>query len=182
MLKNNKRVWISWEIQRRSIELSRILGCSPYIFEYKGLLRYPKSFLKVITILFKEKPSILFVQNPSMILATFACIIGRVFSILIVVDRHTTFLLSNPKMPFLERWFFLTLHRFSIKNAAITIVTNKYLAGIVRNLKGTPFVLPDPLPTFSSIDKPILTGARKFLIPSSFGTDEPIYNLLEAAK
>jgi len=176
------RVWISWEIQRRSMELCRILGCSFYIFEYKGLLRYPKSFLKTFLILAKEKPSILFVQNPSMILAALACAIGKITPISIVVDRHTTFLLSNPKMPFLKRWSFMTLHRFTIRNAAITIVTNEYLARIVRSLKGTPFVLPDPLPAFSPVRSPVLKGKWKILVPSSFGKDEPIMNILEAAR
>jgi glycosyltransferase involved in cell wall biosynthesis len=182
MLYHKKRVWISWEIQRRSIELSKVLGCSTYIFEYNGFLRYPKSFLKVFLILFNEKPQILFVQNPSMILAALACIIGKIVPISIVVDRHTTFLLSNPKMPFLKRWSFLAMHRFTIKNATLTIVTNEYLAEIVKDLNGTSFVLPDPLPAILPQNRPDTKGIWKFLIPSSYGNDEPIINLLEAAK
>jgi glycosyltransferase involved in cell wall biosynthesis len=75
----------------------------------------------------------------------------------------------------------MMLHRFTIKNAAITIVTNHYLAGIVKSLKGTPFVLPDPLPGFSTIRRPALKGKWNILVPSSFGKDEPIINVLEAA-
>lgn len=70
----NKRIWISWEKQRRSIELSKRLGCKLYIIEKSGLFRYPYSIFKTILILIKERPDLFFVQNPSMFLATLACI------------------------------------------------------------------------------------------------------------
>ena len=68
-----KRIWISWETQRRSIELAKKINCELYIIEAKGVMRYPISIFKTLLIIFKTKSDVLFVQNPTMILATVAC-------------------------------------------------------------------------------------------------------------
>ena len=92
---SQKRVWFTWERQRRSIELAKTFRCKLFIIEYNGFKRYPLSILKTICILKKTKPDILFVQNPSMILATLACIYKLIYNTTVIVDRHSTFLLSE---------------------------------------------------------------------------------------
>jgi len=179
-----KRIWISWETQRRSIELSNKLNCKLFIIELHGLLRYPLSILKTILILLKENPSIFFVQNPSMVLALIACFYGKLVKIPLIIDRHTTFLLDKYTIQHWNRRVFLFLSRYTIRNALITIVTNEGLIDLVKQSQGNPFVLPDPLPDISPIKKKSFStfSRMNLLVPSSFGFDEPVFAILNASK
>lgn len=175
-----KRVWLAWETQRRSVELAGKLGCKLYIIEYEGIIRYPVSIIKTINILIRTKPDILFVQNPSMILAALACIYRLITEVPVVVDRHTTFRLHKPHSGSFRIWLFMRLHYFTIRMADLTIVTNDFLAGLVKHIGGSPFVLPDKLPYFISNNKIELKGKRNILLISSFGEDEPIEEAIDA--
>jgi glycosyltransferase involved in cell wall biosynthesis len=176
----NKRVWISWEKQRRSIELAHHFGCDLFIFEYAGTLRYPKSIWHTLLVLRREKPKLFFVQNPSMILATFACLYGKITSTFIIIDRHTTFLLTRKPRNTPQIFIFKLLHRLTLRFADLTIVTNDFLADIVRSFRGRPFVLPDKLPLLEVAEKTPLKGEKNILLISSFGADEPIEEVLAA--
>ena len=181
-----KRIWIAWETQRRSLELAKHFNCNLFIIEHQGSTRYYKSFVETIRILRDEKPDIIFVQNPSMILATIACL-HRIFtSIPVVVDRHTTFLLSQKyqKKPWLRykpsMIIFRLMHRFTIKFASLTIVTNDFLANIVEKSGGRAFVLPDKLPQLPEVVNLELAGKKNILFITSFGNDEPIMEVVDA--
>ena len=65
---NKKRLWLAWERQRRTLELAKHFKCKLFALEYQGIKRIPLSILKTISIIISEKPDVLFVQNPSMIL------------------------------------------------------------------------------------------------------------------
>lgn len=177
-----KRVWITWERQRRSLELAKKLGCDLYVMEYTGLMKYPKAILKTFGILRSTKPDILFVQNPSMILAAFACIYKFASQTTLIVDRHTTFLLTRKYRNTPKIIIFKLLHRFTIRHADLTIVTNEFLAGLVRRLNGRPFILPDKLPDLPNEKKLTLQGRRTVLLISSFGIDEPVREAIEAMR
>lgn len=90
-------VWIAWESQRRSLTLSSKLGCSLRILDFGGgdLLRYPWSACRTLVLLFSQRPSLVVVQNPSMALAALACACKRALGFVLVVDRHSNFLLSG---------------------------------------------------------------------------------------
>lgn len=177
-----QRVWIAWEYQRRSIELSKKLNCKLYVINHEGILRYPLSIMKTLLIFFHTKPQILFVQNPSMILTALSCVLCRFWKVRLIVDRHTTFLIDKRSTRSLKRRFFLTLHFFTLRNAFLTIITNDHLANLVLQAKGKPFVLPDPLPTISPVHLIQLRGKRNVLFPSSFGEDEPLQPVIEAMR
>ena len=177
-----ERMWIVWEQQRRSEELARRLSCSFHVFDLKGLRRYPVSIAGTVALLARHRPRYLFVQNPSMILAGLACLYGMVTRNVVVVDRHTTFLLNKPKTFSIWRTVFLTLHYLTLRTASLTIVTNSYLAKLVREAGGRPFVLPDPIPVLSPMSVSHLEGRRNVLFVSSFGDDEPVAEVLEAAR
>lgn len=177
---SQKRVWLTWEHQRRSIELAKRLGCELFIIEYNGLLRYPKSIFSTITILRNNRPDILFVQNPSMILAMVACIYKLFRKIPVIVDRHTTFLLNEKGRNIFYIFVFKLLNRFTIQFADLTIVTNDFLASLVRKSKGKPFVLPDRLPEFNSTKSIRLKGKYNVLLISSFNKDEPIKDVIHS--
>ncbi len=178
--KIKRRIWITWETQRRSIELARQFNCELFIIEHEGVVRYPKSIKRTLQILHSRKPTILFVQNPSMILAAIACTYGIIFRTTVVVDRHTTFQLNKKVRLTPRNILFRLLHRYTIRFSSLTIVTNNYLADIVNSLKGTAFVLPDKLPLMEPSGHMAVKGRKNVLLISSFAADEPLTEVLSA--
>ena len=68
-----EKLWIAWEKQRRSTVLSKEFNAKLYQFNNSGKLRYPIVITKTLFLLIKKRPKILFVQNPSTVLAFLAC-------------------------------------------------------------------------------------------------------------
>lgn len=150
--------------------------------DYSGLSRYPRAIFQTIWVVLKERPKILFVQNPSMILAALACIIKRLSGIPVIVDRHTTFRLGKEKGGSLRVWFFMRLHYFTLRNADLTIVTNRYLADLVEEAHGKAAILPDKLPEFGRVTPIPLECEKNIVLISSFGEDEPFANVIQTAR
>lgn len=173
-MKKSNRVWITWETQRRSIELAKTLNCKLYLFESSGILRYPKNIINTFKVMCDDSTHTIFVQNPSMILATVVCIYKLIYNKKVIVDRHSTFFLDRTNRYSLKSIIFRALHKFTIKNADLTIVTNKYLANMVEKMDGNAFVLPDKLPEINQTKNYDVDGKFNVLLISSFGEDEPI--------
>lgn len=180
---SNARLWITWERQRRSFELARAFGCELAVFDSGGILgRYLGLAAKTILLVLRRRPSVLFVQNPSMILATVACLIGPLLGVPVVVDRHTTFLIGKDVRASFRRRVFWMLHLFTLRRAALTIVTNATLADMVRAAGGTPVVLPDRIPSLRPVSDYQTVGAPCVVCPASYGEDEPVETILEACR
>lgn len=174
------KIWITWETQRRSITLSKHLGCRIFVFDIEGFLRYPLCIIKTLFTLLIYHPKLLFVQNPSIVLAAFSCLYCSITGTKLIVDRHSNFRLNKPQSGSIAIWFFMRFHYYSLKHADLTIVTNNYIADLVKKANGQPIVLPDKLPSFSN-DLPVISkqGIRLTLI-CSFGSDEPVREVIEA--
>lgn len=178
------RIWITWENQRRSRELAAHFQCRIFVFEGAGFLRYPKAIFHTLWTLMAERPRVVFVQNPSMVLAALAVTWGLVSPSKVVVDRHTTFLLNHAGPNTVGLRLFKALHRYTLKHADLTIVTNEYLATLVRERDGRPAVLPDKLPTLNpspSAAHEMPQGVPTVLFIASFAEDEPIEEAVSAA-
>jgi glycosyltransferase involved in cell wall biosynthesis len=181
-----KPTWIAWETQRRSQTLSRSLGYRLCIFEHErlGWFRYPWSALRTLALLVSERPSLVVVQNPSMVLAALACACKRALGFSLVVDRHSNFLLSPRAAKGAKGWkrrLFLALSRYSIRNADITIVTNPEIAARVARESGRPFILPDPYPDLDIAPRPPGRAVANVVFVCSWADDEPIREMMEAA-
>jgi glycosyltransferase involved in cell wall biosynthesis len=72
------------------------------------------------------------------------------------------------------------LHRYTLKSADLTIVTNQYLSSIVESLGGRALVLPDKLPDLHPKSSVKLEASISLLMISSFGQDEPIEEVIKA--
>lgn len=177
-----ERIWIAWEHQRRSKELAKALDCSLYIFADSGPLRYPKSIGKTLRLLLKERPRVVFVQNPSMVLAALVCLFKCLDrSLYVVVDRHTTFCLNRQRRFSLFDLVFFLLNGYTLKKSDLTIVTNRFLADIVEKKGGRPFILPDRLPMLDQqVTVDGLGSAFNVLLISSYADDEPIEEVFAA--
>jgi glycosyltransferase involved in cell wall biosynthesis len=179
----NKRLWVTWERQRRSLELAPTFHCQLAVIEYDGVLgRYARSLARTLTLVLRQRPAVLFVQNPSMVLAAFACVIGQALRIPVVVDRHTTFLIGKDVGITLLGRVFWMLHHFTLRRAALTIVTNAALADLVREAGGRPAVLPDRIPVLRPTSRYPTVDAACVVFPASYGEDEPLEAVLEACR
>lgn len=185
----NKAIWITWEVQRRNRELSKALGAK--LFEFAelhsryGVKKYKKYFIgpfKTLKVLFKEKPDIVFCQNPSIVLSMLMVIVGLLTKIKVVVDAHYGGVIpSRGKHWFLNVAAYL-IHRY----ADMVIVTNEEHKSIIDARGGTGYILQDKLPAIRD-DRKETTNIfnqhqHNLLFVCSFGKDEPYQELVDAAR
>ncbi len=177
------RVWISWEHHRRSTSISQILEAQ--LFELgigkNGLRRYGTCLWQTLRIITIKRPEIVFVQNPSVILAVFSTLLGRMLSIQVVIDAHNVGItFEHPRQGLRALGQFLD--NVAIRMAKLTIVTNSFLAEKVTAKGGVPFVLPDPIPQLWQ-DKTIdFSGKVAVLAICTFAGDEPYQELLQCGR
>ncbi len=176
------RIWLTWEVQRRNRTLSKKLDATLYelISKKRGLARYAELIVKSYQVLINEKPRLLFVQNPSLVLALWAVLNRPFFSYRLIVDAHNAGLYPAEGRSVLLNF----IASFVIRFADITLVTNAPLALVVINKKGRPFVLPDPLPDL--LPKPAHKHRAKtkaaLTYVCTWANDEPTPELIEAAR
>lgn len=179
MTKVYSRVWITWEKQIRNKSLSRKFDAKLYEFDYpqSALPRYIKSIVKTLVVLFGQRPKVVFVQNPSIVLALLAvlskCILGNI----LVVDAHNVGLYPSGKL-------FKLLAKIILKYSSFTIVTNHALADYVELMGGRPLIIPDPLPSFHNEHelRCMDVDATAVLFICSWANDEPYLEVFKAAE
>ncbi|MEZ4600294.1 MAG: hypothetical protein R2940_10960 [Syntrophotaleaceae bacterium] len=177
-----KKIWITWERQRRNRELSKALNVELFeLYEIDNIknyfLKYYTGIYKTIKILLKEKPQIVFCQNPSLVLAFFMTMTKKIFKTRVCVDAHNAGLFPAEG----KSRFLLLLARIVQKCADITIVTNKNLQVFVEKNGGRGVVLPDRIPTFFNTRTLQLKGRLNLLFICTFSSDEPYQAVFDAA-
>lgn len=176
-----KLVWITWERHRRTIELSLAIPHTDlHELVLDGLfppVRYLLLLLRTAIVLLKCRPRIVVVQNPSLILTSFALIASRLIKFRLIVDAH-----NEGVIPFSEnrRWL-LPIYQIIQRGTDLTIVTNYELAKIVERNGGRAFVLEDKIPHFSDPKKINLKGDKNALLVCTFEKDEPYAEVIKAA-
>jgi hypothetical protein len=179
----SSRIWITWEKQRRNATISQALGCRLFEFDlkYRSVIRYPVALALTLLTFIRERPTHIFVQNPSMVLSAFAVVYGRLFRIPVIVDTHNAGIEPLRRKPTWE----LTIARFILRHAALTILSNERLAKDVYAEPGmAPIaVLPDPIPHLPAPStKPALLGRKNALFICTWAEDEPYLEVIKAAK
>jgi glycosyltransferase involved in cell wall biosynthesis len=174
------RIWVTWETQRRNVTLSAELDARLHVFDTgrKGWGRYLTCLCKTAGVYREQKPGIIFVQNPSMILALFSVLYGKVFRVPVIIDAHNAGLFPcEGKKAWANR-----LAASIVKLATVTIVTNEPLAFHVEEMGGKPFVLPDPLPNLKVAEGNgmRLKGKHNVLYVCTYAEDEPYADVINA--
>jgi glycosyltransferase involved in cell wall biosynthesis len=174
-------LWVSWERQRRNRGIAEALhiplaeiDASPY-----GPLRYVAALAFTLRRILAERPRILFVQNPSVVLAATAVLSAGLLGLIVIVDAHNAAIipLASTNLSRL-RW----LYRWVVRHAFLTIVSNTNLAEVVAGAGGRPFVLPDPIPNLPSRKmQSVATRQSTVLFICTFAADEPYRELIHAA-
>lgn len=178
-----KTTFIAWDPYTRRAELlGRHLGASVHhIYHgqrgklFQAPVRYLTQGLQTWTVLSRERPDIVFVQNPPIVCAVLAFFYARWYHARYVIDSHTAAFDSS-------KWkWSLGLHRWLSQRAAATIVHNESQAQIVNRWGCRHCVLGDPLGDDPSGEDFPLSGDSNVAVISTFGADEPLETVMETA-
>lgn len=170
--------WLTWQSHRRTENIASYYEIPVKVITSKsrGLIRYLRVSLQTVQYLFRSRPKVLIVQNPSMVLTLLAVLLRPMFRYRLVVDAHNEavqpFINTNPCLVRISRWL--------LRRSDLTIVTNQALAEHVRAAGGTSVVLPDRIPelnpSVTSRSRPRVTG----VMICTYAEDEPLAEFLEA--
>ncbi len=179
-----KIVYISWQPYcSRSDNTARELGGKSYMvyFDFFGshyftiVLKYFFQAIKTLSILFRDRPDVVFVMSPPV----FACfpifIHCKIFDASYVIDAHT----GAFDHPMWQKVMFL--QKFFCRKAVCTIVTNSGIGKILDGWGAKYLIIPDIPIQCSEASAPELKGKFNVMLVNTFAHDEPISNFLEAA-
>jgi glycosyltransferase involved in cell wall biosynthesis len=135
--------------------------------------------LKTLSVFISEKPEIIFVQNPSIVLSFFSVTYGLLLRIPVIVDSHNAGIYPfNGK----KRWANIVT-QYLFRRAALTVVSNEYLAEYVRTKGGRSVAVPDPIPDIKPpTTKKIMNGTFNVMFICSWADDEPYVEVMQAAE
>jgi hypothetical protein len=138
--------------------------------------RYAVQACQTWQILCRDRPDVVFVQNPPIFSALVAAFYARRYGARYVIDSHSGAFLAT-------RWrSFLALHRVLSCGALTTIVHNRSLAEIVKQWGCRYCVLGFIPGDYPSGEHFPLDGQFNVALISSFLQDEPIDVVFEAAR
>lgn len=179
-----KSAFIVWgeDGSRRSELLAQHLGAALHIICYgqRGKLlqapvRYVLQGVQTWRVLRRERPDVVFVQNPPIFLALVAFLYARRYGARYVIDSHTGAFIA-PKW----RWS-LGLHRMLSRRALATIVHNESQEKIVNRWGCRYCVLADSVGSYPAGEPFPFDGQFNAVVVSSFNWDEPLDVVFEAA-
>ena len=181
----NRTLFIAWappSHTRRSELMARKLGIPLrriYVLKVKRrlvALRYVIQALLTLIALFRERPRVVFVQNPPIFAPLSAWIYCTLTRAGLIIDSHTDALQSR-----FWQWS-LPLHRFLSRRALATIVTNEYLYEIVAGWGAKAQIVTDVPSEFSAGRPYPLENPFNIAMVSSFAPDEPLDEVVQVAK
>jgi len=178
----SRGIFIAWHVfSRRGQLLSEKLQLDLYLVHalkphyFLAPVRYALQAARTFAILAREKPRLVFVQNPPIFAAVVIYIYARLWNARYVIDSHTGGLLA----PWWQ-WS-LPIHAFLSRRAITTIVTNEHLQAMVESWGADSFIIGD-VPTTFPPGKPFsLDGKFSVAVINTFSPDEPLEEILEAA-
>ncbi len=171
---------VTWFEHRRIRELCEALHLEVSLIDTRrrGLARYLELTLRTLRLLRARRPRTLLVQNPSLVLALLSVLVRGWFGFRLIVDAHNEAVEPFINTGRLVRW----ATRFVLRKADVTIVSNPQLAQLVSEAGGNPFVLPDRVPTVAEPAARALPGAFRVLFICTYAPDEPVAEVIEAAR
>lgn len=175
-----KRLWITWEVQRRNRSMSQMLGAQLHeiVFEASAWCRYPVLIVRTIALIWRVRPEIIFSQNPSLVLAGLSVTIGKFLNTPVVIDAHNAGMFPlEGKSKVLN-----VLAKYINNGAASVIVSNVKLQAYIEENGGSAYVIPDPIPTIECKKSVEMTeDIFKVVFVCSWAEDEPYMEVIAAA-
>lgn len=176
-----KRIWVTWEFQRRNIGLSSALGWRLVQIEIDAprIPRYLLSLWRTFKVVISQRPDVMAVQNPSIVLAVFAVFLARFFKIKLIVDAHNSGIYPSEGGSSL----LMVMANWVQKKADLVIVTNETLKDVIISNGGRSIVLPDKISEPpAGINKKKLDGKANIAFICTYSEDEPYREVIEAAR
>lgn len=170
-------MFISWiDSHGRSADLARSLNMQAVFISGRGnrrnaaLIRYWRAFRRTRRELRTLNPNVVMVMLPPAP-ALLSILISRRRGTQVVADLHTGFF-KNPKWS----WF-VRPALWLLRNSAV-LVTNSHLGEICENARVRTFVVHDSL----TVNNGPCDDQEYVLCPLSYAKDEPVLELLDAAR
>jgi glycosyltransferase involved in cell wall biosynthesis len=149
---------LHWKFRKKSYAL----------FKYRPLAEQTKR------ILIEERPEIVFAQIPPIFCASTSLDYCRDTRSRLVVDVHTG--------AFDTIWSVFRSKTIGVlQHSTLALVSNDNLAKMLNSKQIRSFVLEDPLPKITLKSKRQLKDGTNIAVISSFGSDEPLSELLKTA-
>ena len=177
----DRALWVTWEHQRRNAGIADDLGVPLLEIDLKGsrVQRYVRSMWRTLSEFARQRPTLVFAQNPSLVLTLMTLVWGWLTGNRVVIDAHNAAIVPLAAGP----WSPLRiLCAGAIRLATITLVSNDRLATVVRAAGGRPFVLPDRLPDFGTLPQPVAGPRQTAMFICTYAADEPYREVIEAAR
>lgn len=137
--------------------------------------KYSYQAFQTLRLLFQERPQLVFVQSPPSFALLFVYLYCVLTGAKYVVDAHSAALLRIWTRP---AW----LHHFLAQQAITTIVTNEHFQQVFQSWGGHSFVLRDIPTTFDQQGEFAVNGNFNVVVVNTFSEDEPLGEVLAAAK
>lgn len=178
--RSGARVFISWvRHTTRSASLARGIGAENFFIDTGsslGPLKYVPRALRTLRILVSLRPGAVFCMNPPYFLGMVAWLYCLLFRARFALDSHTA-AFDQPE------WVRIgSLHRFLVRRAAVSTVTNAELARRVESMGGRAVVVSD-IP-YEMPEGTYEVEADRFTVCfcCTYANDEPILEVFEAAR
>ena len=177
-------VWGGEGMGPRSRVFARKLGIQELHFvelkvrrtSYTAPFRYISQFFQTLRLLFIKRPKIVFVQSPPSFAVMAVALYCRLAGAGYVIDAHS----AAFNFPLWLKPAFLI--RSLARRAIVTIVTNEHFQQRVEAWGGKAFVLRDIPTTFPTSGSYTFNGSFNIAVVNTFSPDEPINEILEAAR
>lgn len=176
-----KRIWLTWEMQRRNRSMSSNLNADLHEVVSHGprWKRYPIQIYKTLKILFKTKASLVFVQNPSLLLSALVVLYGKVFNKIVVIDAHNAGIFPLEGKSRVLNFFAQQVNTLSSK----VIVSNNALKLFINKDEDDVFAIPDPIPEINKHnDYSLTTNKLNLAFICSWASDEPFEAVFKMAE
>ena len=174
------RVWITWEQQRRNQTMAAAFDAKLILMDVAASrpVRYAICTVRTLHAIASNKPSVVFVQNPSFVLVVVAATVCSIAGIPFVIDAH-----NSAIFPLDGKSRFLTWATNKLNRAAtLVIVSNDRLKMAETSAGANVVSLPDPLPEIHCASPAELRAPRNILFVCSWAVDEPFLNVIEAGR
>jgi glycosyltransferase involved in cell wall biosynthesis len=177
-------VFLTWErhqrtrslVARLGLQLREVVVAGPRHRRYWGQIAGTLRHLR------RDKPPLVFMQNPSIVLSVLV-LCWRALTrakCVIVMDAH-----NEAVEPMIFSWKIVRIvAAWAVRTSDFTMVTNRFLAEKVLQQRGRPLILPDPVPDVAPAHAQALGPDEplRVLVIATYASDEPIAEILEAAR
>ena len=175
-------VWSHPQGSHRSQFFAEIFGIRlQYVYftrrrgAFWAALKYPEQALQTIWVLFKYRPKLVFIQDPPTPAAFIVWLCGLILPLRFIIDTHTQ------KHLLVDYNFLWGMRRFVARRALTNIVTNEYLAEMIRAWGAVATVMEDP-PLPLEVKSRDLEGDFRVVWVNVGAVDEPRDVFFEAAR